>query len=183
MIEVPGTDLARDAVRQFNKRLFNPVVLRVAGRRYWYAAVVRHTGRRSGTAYATPVVADAIRGGFLVPLPYGRDVDWLRNVLAAGQATLVVHGHSYPVTRPRGVPAAEALPLLTGGAARRRRLWRTEHFLRVTARPDLRAGDPQLHDLVAELDEAIDAGDEARVEQLGRRLHAAHPNAGAGADT
>ena len=48
----------RDTVRTFNKYLLNPAMLHLAGRRHWYAAVIRHTGRKSGKSYATPVVAD-----------------------------------------------------------------------------------------------------------------------------
>ena len=50
-------------------------------------------------------------------------------------------------------------------------------------KPDLRTGDPKVHDLVAEIDEAIDAGDEPRVEELSKKLRALDPEAGAGADT
>lgn len=50
-------------------------------------------------------------------------------------------------------------------------------------RSDLRQGDPRIHDLIAEIDEAIDAGDEPRVEALSEQLHALDRNAGAGADT
>src|SRR5512140_2057536 len=48
-------------------------------------------------------------------------------------------------------------------------------------RPDLRRGDPVVHDLIAEIDEAIDAGDERRVEELSIRLRLPDPTAGAGA--
>ena len=50
-------------------------------------------------------------------------------------------------------------------------------------KPDLRTGDPKVHDLIAEIDEAIDLGDEPRVEALSKRLHDLAPNAGAGGDT
>ncbi len=49
--------------------------------------------------------------------------------------------------------------------------------------PDLRTGDPRVHDLIAEMDEAIDAGDLVRMEALSLRLHDLDPAAGAGADT
>lgn len=75
----------RDAVRVFNKHALNPVMMRMAGRKHWYAGVIRHTGRRTGQEYATPVVADRVADGFIVPLPHGTGVDWLRNVLAAPQ--------------------------------------------------------------------------------------------------
>jgi uncharacterized protein YpiB (UPF0302 family) len=50
-------------------------------------------------------------------------------------------------------------------------------------KPDLRVGDPMIHDLVAEIDEAIDAGDPRRVEELSGRLRLLDPGMGAGADT
>ncbi len=50
-------------------------------------------------------------------------------------------------------------------------------------KPDLRTGDPLVHDLVAEIDEAIQDGDEAKVDELTARLHKLAPNAGAGGDT
>lgn len=49
--------------------------------------------------------------------------------------------------------------------------------------PDLRAGNPLVHDLIAEIDEAINDGDVPRMEELSRRLHVLDPAAGAGADT
>jgi len=84
-----------NAVRVFNKYVLNPAMLNLAGRKHWYAALIRHTGRRSGKHYATPVVADRFADGFILPLPYGTGVDWLRNVLAAGRATVRVGGENF----------------------------------------------------------------------------------------
>jgi len=109
----------KDTVRQFNKHVFNPVMLLLAGRKHWYAGVIRHTGRRSGTSYRTPVVLiQTADDGFVVPLPYGTGVDWLRNVLAAGRATVKVNGQTHDVADPEVIDAATAAPLLT---PRRRR--------------------------------------------------------------
>ena len=71
----------KNAVRVFNKRVLNPVMLSMAGRKHWYAAAIRHTGRRSSKRYVTPVLADRFADGFVIPLPHGTGVDWLRNVL------------------------------------------------------------------------------------------------------
>src|ERR1700757_1777162 len=101
-----------DRLRVFNKHVLNPVMLRIAGREHWYAAVIRHTGRRSGKSYSTPVVADKVFDRFIVPLPYGTHVDWLRNVLAADEATIKVSGQTYDVVHPRIIDAAEAAPQL-----------------------------------------------------------------------
>lgn len=53
----------------------------------------------------------------------------------------------------------------------------------MTEHADLRKGDPKVHDLIAEIDEAIDRGDEATVERLSEELHTLDPTAGAGSDS
>jgi deazaflavin-dependent oxidoreductase (nitroreductase family) len=108
----------RDAVRTFNKYVLNPAMLQLAGRKHWYAAAIRHTGRRTGKHYATPGVADRVADGLIIPLPYGPRVDWLRNVLAGGQATITVGGQTYDVVEPEIIDAATAGPQLS---SRRRR--------------------------------------------------------------
>jgi hypothetical protein len=35
-----------EASRALNKRFGNPAMMRLAGRRYWFAGVIRHIGRR-----------------------------------------------------------------------------------------------------------------------------------------
>ncbi|SBS74978.1 conserved hypothetical protein [uncultured Mycobacterium sp.] len=122
----------RDLIRMSNKYLLNPVMLRPAGSRYWYASVVHHVGRRSGKQYATPVVADRVGDTFIIPLPYGTQVDWLRNVLTAGQARVTSKGQSFEVSSPEIIDATEALPLLPRDRRRTFERIRIEHFLRAT---------------------------------------------------
>jgi deazaflavin-dependent oxidoreductase (nitroreductase family) len=112
------TPAIRGVVRRFNKHVLNPAMMYLAGRRHWYAAVMRHTGRRSGRHYATPVVADRVANGFIVPLPYGTYVDWLRNVQASGAAAVSVGGHTYDVVEPEIIDSATACPQLSPGRQR-----------------------------------------------------------------
>ena len=127
-----GGPRVRNKIRVLNKRFLNPAMMNLAGRRHWYAAVIRHRGRRSGREYATPVVAVPVAGdAFIVPLPYGEGVDWLKNVLAAGRAVIEAKGETYDIFEPEAMDAAEALPLLD---ERHRRTWGRfgiERFLRV----------------------------------------------------
>lgn len=44
-----------DATRVLNKRSGNPEMMRLAGRRYWFAGIIRHRGRHSGREYTTPI--------------------------------------------------------------------------------------------------------------------------------
>ncbi len=98
-------------------------------------AVLHHTGRRSGKEYTTPVVAITIPDGFILPLPYGTDVDWLRNLLAAGRATIRNAGVLYEVSRPEITDADTALELVTPDIARSWRRWHIERYVRVAATP------------------------------------------------
>ena len=103
-------------MRAFNRRWFNPLMLRLAGDRPWGVARLELRGRRTASLRVTPVWADPVSEGFLVPLPYGQDVDWVRNLLHSGAGVLQHQGVRYRVGNPRILPAAEALhelPLLT----------------------------------------------------------------------
>ncbi|MDZ4265835.1 MAG: nitroreductase [Mycobacterium sp.] len=131
------TTHAKDAVRTFNKHVLNPAMMLLAGRRHWYASVIRHTGRRSGKSHATPVVADRVADGFVIPLPYGTGVDWLRNSLAAGRATLTVGGQTFDVVNPQILGATSAAPQLSPQRRRVYRRFGIDHFVRFdVADPD-----------------------------------------------
>jgi deazaflavin-dependent oxidoreductase (nitroreductase family) len=121
----------RDAVRTFNKHVLNPAMMHLAGRKHWYAGVIRHTGRKSGKSYATPVVADRVTDGFILPLPYGTGVDWLGNVLAAGAATVTVGGQTYDVTEPEIIDVATAGPQLSPRRRRAFQRFGIDNFLKV----------------------------------------------------
>ena len=66
-------------------------------------AVIHHRGRKSGRAYRTPVVAFRSGTGFVVPMTYGRDVDWARNIVRAHECTVERLGHRYALQNPRVV--------------------------------------------------------------------------------
>lgn len=123
----------RALIRTSNKYLLNPLMLRLAGKRFWYASVVEHTGRRSGKTYSTPVVADRVGSDVLIPLPYGTQVDWLRNVLTAGTATIVRKGETLAVGAPELIDSTQALPLLPRNRRRTFERVHIGHFLRMRA--------------------------------------------------
>ncbi|OBG93272.1 nitroreductase [Mycobacterium sp. E3251] len=120
------------AIRVSNRYLLNPLMLRLAGRKHWYASVIHHTGRRSGKQFATPVVADRTASGFVIPLPYGTGVDWLQNVLAAGRASISCQGESYDVAQPEVIDAEAALPMLSADRKRTFARLGIAHYLKVS---------------------------------------------------
>jgi deazaflavin-dependent oxidoreductase (nitroreductase family) len=106
-----GIKRVTDASRAASKRGY-PTMMKLAGSRYFFAGVIRHTGRRSGREYATPVWALATSDGFLISLPFGESVDWLKNVLASGQATVETRGETWAVAQPEVIGREIARPLL-----------------------------------------------------------------------
>jgi deazaflavin-dependent oxidoreductase (nitroreductase family) len=90
-------------------RLLNPIILKLAGKRYVrFYAVIEHRGRRSGRTYTTPVAAQRTAGGFMVPMAFGEQADWFRNVLAAGECVIRWNGVAYHVVEPELVDWATA---------------------------------------------------------------------------
>jgi len=100
------------ASRALNKCIGNPAMMRLAGRRYFFAGVIRHKGRRSGREYATPIWAVPTTDGIVISLPFGEGADWLKNVLAAGRATIETRGETWAVAEPEVIDREAAWPLL-----------------------------------------------------------------------
>jgi deazaflavin-dependent oxidoreductase (nitroreductase family) len=88
-------------------RYVNPFAVRNAGsRRARVFALVRHHGRRSGREYATPVAARPYPGGFMIPLTFGPEADWYRNIEASGACVVVWKGVEHALVDPQVVAFA-----------------------------------------------------------------------------
>jgi deazaflavin-dependent oxidoreductase (nitroreductase family) len=90
--------------RQIRKTFFtvlnhtlNPVTRWIARSSFGPFGIIRHIGRRSGKVYETPIIVRPVKDGFVVELTYGRDVDWHKNVLAAGGCTVVWHRKEFAI--------------------------------------------------------------------------------------
>jgi deazaflavin-dependent oxidoreductase (nitroreductase family) len=104
-------------VKRYNKYVENPLYLRFSGR-LGHTATVHHVGRRSGTTYATPVRAHQTPQDVIVPLPYGPNVDWLRNLRAAGHGVVDIGGRSLEVDEPAVVDIDDVVGLLPDSLVR-----------------------------------------------------------------
>lgn len=99
----------RKRVRVFNKYVTNRV-LRVGVRlSLGPFALIRHVGRRSGKSYETVIWVWPLAEGFVIALTYGPEVDWYRNIRAAGGGTLFWHKRVYAIDRPQPIDASAAL--------------------------------------------------------------------------
>jgi deazaflavin-dependent oxidoreductase (nitroreductase family) len=106
------------SLARFNLRVTNPVLSRVAGHLPGFA-ILTHVGRRSGTTFETPV--NIFRDGdrHVIALTYGRESQWVRNVVAAGGCEVLTRGRRLRLTEPeivhdperRLVPAPVRVPL------------------------------------------------------------------------
>jgi deazaflavin-dependent oxidoreductase (nitroreductase family) len=109
------------ALRPLVNRLLNPITRRVAGRLPGFA-LITHVGRRSGRPYTVPLNVFRRGDRWVVVLTYGSDVDWVKNVLAAGGCTMRTRGRDVQLVDPELVtdPDLHGLPLpvrLIEGAA------------------------------------------------------------------
>lgn len=107
------------ALARFNRVATNRIG-RVLAPRLPGAGVIVHRGRKSGREYRTPISAFRRPGGYAVALTYGPDAEWVRNVLAAGDAVLETGGRQIRVTYPRVVhdPGYRLVPRLVGDILR-----------------------------------------------------------------
>ncbi|MGV0837002.1 nitroreductase family deazaflavin-dependent oxidoreductase [Mycolicibacterium thermoresistibile] len=83
-------------------RYFNPVVKPLAGRLPGLS-LLRHRGRTSGKGYETVVTTYRKGNELAIVLGHGK-TDWVKNVLAAGEADVVLRGRELHLVNPRIVP-------------------------------------------------------------------------------
>lgn len=110
----PGLPMLFPAwIDRLQMKYMNPVMRRVA--RYLPTFVVlNHRGRKSGKPYRT--VVNAYRKGNVVAILLGHgNTDWVKNLLAAGEADLEMRGRDVHVGNVRVLPtgaAGDGLPFI-----------------------------------------------------------------------
>ena len=97
-------------IRFFNKYVTNRLLRVLVKLSLGPFALIRHVGRRSGKPYETVIWVWPRNDGFVIALTYGSEVDWYRNMRAAGGGTLVWHKRVYAVGKPEPIDAKTALP-------------------------------------------------------------------------
>jgi deazaflavin-dependent oxidoreductase (nitroreductase family) len=86
-------------VAAFNLAVTNRITSRFAARFPGFG-ILTHVGRKSGRVYRTPVNVFQAPEGFLIALTYGRESEWVKNVLAAGGCQLETRGVGYRLYAP-----------------------------------------------------------------------------------
>jgi deazaflavin-dependent oxidoreductase (nitroreductase family) len=98
-----------DRIRTFNKYVTNRLLRGFVNLSIGPFAIIRHVGRRSGKPYETVLWVWRLGKNFVIALTYGPDVDWYRNMLAAGGGTVVWHKRVYVVGKPEPIDAKTAM--------------------------------------------------------------------------
>ena len=87
-------------LRPFTTNVFNRISRRFAG---WLPGfgLLLYRGRTTGKAYETPMNVFKVGDEYVLALTYGSDVQWVKNVLAAGGCDLRTRGRMVRLTDPR----------------------------------------------------------------------------------
>jgi deazaflavin-dependent oxidoreductase (nitroreductase family) len=120
-----------DRIRFFNKRVTNKFLIHLCGRRFGHFAILSHVGRKSGAPYRTPVIAEPLESGFVIALTYGKQVDWLKNILAAGECGLYWKQKEVRLVRPELIDPTGGLPAFPRPIQAALRKIGIEHFVRL----------------------------------------------------
>jgi deazaflavin-dependent oxidoreductase (nitroreductase family) len=99
-------------VAAFNRIFLNRITALFAAQLPGFG-ILTHVGRKSGRAYRTPVNVFRVPDGFLIALTYGRDSEWVKNVLAAKRCQLETRGVVHELSSPTIVhdPTRQRFPL------------------------------------------------------------------------
>ena len=133
--------MSYDHMRAFNKHITNRITRHFARLSRGPFAMIRHVGRRSGKPYETPIMVEPTADGFVIALTYGEAVDWYRNVLTAGGATLLWHRREYALGKPESIDVNTALPLFSPFQRLILRKRCTQHFVKMKDQGNVRASE------------------------------------------
>jgi deazaflavin-dependent oxidoreductase (nitroreductase family) len=93
-------------------------------------AIISYPGRKTGKIYRTPMNVFRAGGAYVFALTYGSDVQWVKNVLAAGEAELQIGSKIIHLTDPELFvdPARSLMPPIARFGLR---LLRVTEFMRM----------------------------------------------------
>ena len=100
-------------IRPFTTRIVNPITRRFAGWLPWFG-ILTYRGRKSGKEYRTPMNVFRRGDSYVFALTYGSDVDWVKNVVAAGECGLRTGRRDLRLVEPELFvdPMQRQMPLL-----------------------------------------------------------------------
>lgn len=94
-VPLPRTRFIRPFTTHILNRFTRLFVHRLPG-----FAIISHRGRKSGQTYRTPMNVFRDGDAYLFALTYGSDVQWVKNVMAAGEADLRISAKTIHLKDP-----------------------------------------------------------------------------------
>ena len=83
----------------FTTNVVNRVMRRFAARLPGFG-MLEYPGRKSGKPYRTPMTVFRQGDAYVIALTYGTEVQWVKNVIAAGGCTLRTRGRTVRLVEP-----------------------------------------------------------------------------------
>lgn len=83
----------------FTRKVINPITRRFVGVVPGFA-MLTHVGRKSGRTYHTPINVFRRGDHYVFALTYGADVQWLKNIFAAGSVEMRTRGRDIRLVEP-----------------------------------------------------------------------------------
>jgi deazaflavin-dependent oxidoreductase (nitroreductase family) len=116
-------------IRPFTTRIVNPITRLFAG---WVPGfgILTYPGRKSGRRYRTPMNVFRRGDAYVFALTYSSNVDWVKNILAAGECSLRTIGRDVRLVEPELFvdPQRREMPLVVRSFLR---LMRVTEFMRM----------------------------------------------------
>ncbi len=99
-------------MRPFTTRFVNPLTRLFAGWLPWFG-ILTYKGRTSGRTYRTPMNVFRHGDDYVFALTYGSEVQWVKNVLAAGGCDIRARGRDIRLVEPEVFvdPTRRLMPL------------------------------------------------------------------------
>jgi deazaflavin-dependent oxidoreductase (nitroreductase family) len=124
-----------DRIRVLNKHVTNKALIHICGKGSGHFAILSHTGRKSGKVYQIPIIAEPVRGGFMIALTYGKKVDWYENVKAKGGCSLRWKNKDYQLIKPQFVDKEVGVMAFPAIFRTPLRLIGIEYYLKLDVQP------------------------------------------------
>lgn len=113
-------------------RYVNPIT-RPLAKRLPAFAILTHRGRKTGSPYRTPINVFRRGTDYFFFLTYGSDVNWVKNVLAAGACSIETRGRVVQLVEPELVTDPELRPAPPHVRFLERRIAGVTQYLRMRA--------------------------------------------------
>lgn len=113
------------------RHTLNHLTIRVARSKRGPYLVMRHVGRKTGIVRETPIITAEVPGGFMIELTYGPQVQWYRNIRAAGGCVVVRHQVEHRIVDFQEVDAATGRAAFTPFQQRVLKLLNRREFVKL----------------------------------------------------